>query len=289
MIVFVNAKLNLGLNILKKRPDGYHELSTLFYPVGTNNGKPFNPQPFPDMLEITLSEGTEDCYNFTGNPIYCPPEKNLVVKAVKAFREAVLKKGLSHNAVCLTLDKHIPDGAGLGGGSADASFTLLLLNSLNGNLLSEIELLETAATLGADCPFFILNRPVIASGIGEKMRDVQLDLSGYWAVIVKPAVSISTKEAFSGITPKLTDTSIEFIVSHPVDQWDSLGLKNDFEPGIFALYPRLSRIKEKLYNKGALYAAMSGSGSAIFGIFEGEEQALHATLGFSERTFVCRL
>ena len=277
MIKFVNAKINLGLNIVRKRDDGYHELETLFYPVGVFNGTPENPEPFCDILEVHFRDsGRGDEFSFWGNPIDCPLDKNLVVKAVRGFKAFIdiNYPTLPHIPdVELSLYKRIPDGAGLGGGSADASFTLLALNELNKGLLSKAELIKIAATIGADCPFFIENHPVLATGIGEVMTPFPLDLSGYWAVIVKPDVYISTKEAFSSVTPRKPETSISDILRLPIDQWESNGLKNDFEKPIFHLYPVLSDIKQRLYSNGALYSAMSGSGSSIFGIFPSRDSA----------------
>lgn len=289
MIEFVNAKLNLGLNILRKRPDGYHELSTLFYPVGIFNGTPLNPEPFCDILEINPSRGLESTYSFTGNHVDCEPDRNLAVKALREFEKAIALKGLKCQPVDLVLEKHIPDGAGLGGGSADASFTLRMLNSIHGNPLQVEEMVNIAARIGADCPFFILNRPVMARGIGEIMTPSDVSLDGYWAVIVKPSVYISTGEAFASIKPEEPDVSLEEIVSRPVDKWRELGLHNDFEPGIFAKHPRLGEIKEQLYVSGAVYSAMSGSGSSIFGIFPSRDEALWAMMPFREQVYICRL
>lgn len=270
MISFVNAKINLGLNIVGKRADGYHELETVFYPVGVYNGTPQNPEPFCDILEIHPCESIhKDEFTFSGNPIECPPEKNLVYKAVKAFRAATANKNIPVCNVKVFLNKHIPDGAGLGGGSADASFALRLLNNLFNNALSKKDLIKIAHSLGADCPFFIENRPVIAHGIGEIMQPVDLNLSGYWAIIVKPKIHISTKEAFSGVKLSLPEKPIEEIISLPIEEWDNAGLKNDFESHIFVIYPRLRDIKQHLLDSGAIYAAMSGSGSSIFGLFPG--------------------
>lgn len=272
MVVFVNAKINLGLNITRRREDGYHDLETLFYPVGIYGGTPCNPVKFNDILEIhLLGAGREDEFSFSGNFIDCPPERNLVVKAVKAFKEALLRKGKSEvqdYAVSLSLEKHIPDGAGLGGGSADATFTLKALNKLLGFPFTQEELISIAANLGADCPFFVKNRPVIASGIGEIMIDASINLAGWWAVIVKPAIYISTKEAFAGISPHQPEKPISEIIKYPVGEWSKRGLRNDFEPQIFEKYPLLSDIKELFLKSGASYASMSGSGSSIFGLFK---------------------
>lgn len=293
MVRFVNAKLNLGLNIIRKREDGYHELETLFYPVGLFNGTPENPQPFSDILEIhLLDDAREDEFYFTGNTIDCPLEKNLVVKACREFNRALALTGKNVKPIFIQLDKHIPDGAGLGGGSADASFTLSMLNSLYHNPFSSEELISMAARLGADCPFFILNSPVLARGIGEIMQPFPLDLHDFWCVIVKPDIYISTKEAFSGITPNEPETKIEEILSKPVDCWETEGLKNDFERHIFRLHPRLEEIKRGLKNNGALYAAMSGSGSSIFGIFPDFSQAEKTATSLAtpyQKTFLSKL
>lgn len=281
MIRFVNAKINLGLYIIRKREDGYHELETLFYPVGRYNGTPENPEPFCDILEIHLrGNSREDEFSFSGNSINCEPGKNLVVKAVRAFNSLLHEKGIGTKGVCLTLDKHIPDGAGLGGGSADASFTLTTLNMLYGTPLSNKELLGLAATLGADCPFFIENRPVTAKGIGEEMHSSPLSLDGHWCVVVKPDVFVSTKEAFAGITPKERDVKIGDIVSWPIAEWEARGLENDFENHIFLLHPELACIKTCLKQRGALYAAMSGSGSSLFGIFPDRASAENSYRAF---------
>ena len=284
LIHFVNAKLNLGLNIIRKRNDGYHELETVFYPVGLYNGTPENPEPFCDILEIVATDGDSDRFTFTGNPIDCSHENNLVCKAASAFHEALKETGSGKPCFDIRLEKHIPDGAGLGGGSADASFTLRVLNKLCGNPFDHRQLIGIAAVLGADCPFFIENRPVLASGIGEIMTPVGVNLEGYWAVIIKPDIYISTREAFSGIRPKLPENVLVEIIEHPVEEWKDRGLGNDFEPHIFQLYPRLGSIKESLYENGALYAAMSGSGSSLFGIFPDRESALSAKLDASNST-----
>lgn len=292
MVKFVNAKLNLGLNILRKRADGYHDLETLFYPVGLYNGTPVNPQPFCDILDVVVADSCSDSFFFSGNSIDCPLEKNLVFKALEAFRGLVPEAREVRFSICL--DKHIPDGAGLGGGSADAGFLLAALNELTGFPLSKESLIALAATIGADCPFFIENRPVLASGIGEVMSPVDINLDGLWAVIVKPDVYVSTREAFSGIVPRIPSVSIGDIVSHPVEEWHERGLKNDFEDHIFRLFPTLGSIVSALRNQGALYAAMSGSGSSLFGLFPGQEAAAAAASSLSSmfpssHSFICKL
>ena len=294
MIRFVNAKINLGLNIIRKRPDGYHDIETAFYPVGLFNRSPENPEPFGDILEIHLSRHNgEDEFVFAGNPIDCVPEKNLVCKAVAAFRSEIAKRGKILPGVNIILDKHLPEGAGLGGGSADASFCLSLLNELAGYPMDKETLIRTAASLGADCPFFIENSPVFAEGTGDRMQPIPLNLNGYWSVIVKPEIFISTKIAFAGVTPSEPKAKITEILEQPPVQWESLGLKNDFEDSIFPQFPELADIKKKQYERGALYAAMSGSGSSIFGIYSDRKEAEAVYKDFAVcnklKSFICKL
>lgn len=275
MIQTVNAKINIGLHIIGRRADGYHELSTLFYPVGLMSGMPESPWAFSDILEITpLTEGGSHRFTFTGNRIDCPLEKNLVWRAVDAFDKHYQERtGLHLPAMSVHLEKHIPDGAGLGGGSADASFTLRMLNQLTGELFSPEELSDISSTLGADCPFFIYNRPCLAEGIGEKLTCVDLDLSSYWLVILKPSFGISTREAFSGVAIG-EDRSAALPLHSPPDGWRE-SVYNDFETHLFERYPVLRQLKDALYESGACYAQMSGSGSAVYGIFSslGKAQA----------------
>ena len=292
MVKFINAKLNLGLNIVRKREDGYHELLTAFYPVGKFNGTPENPEPFCDILDIhTTGYNTGDRFRFSGNNIGCQPSDNLATRAMDIFRSTCEEESIACMGIDLELYKHIPDGAGLGGGSADASFALLAANQLHGYPFPKEKLLEMAARLGADCPFFIENRPVTARGIGEIMRPIEPVLEGYWALIVKPDVYVSTREAFAGITPREPERQIEDILRLPVRKWEEEGLRNDFEPHIFDLHPLLADIKEELKGHGALYAAMSGSGSALFGIFSTRGDALEGRKAFGQplKTYVCKL
>lgn len=274
MIKFVNAKINLGLKIGGKRPDGYHDLSTVFYPIGIHAGSPSDPGRLADVIEITFSD--KDMVNVAGMPLDCSVEQNLVYKALTLFRKEVS----SLPPVCISLEKQIPSQAGLGGGSADASFTLLSLNEMAGSPLSQRRLMEMALVLGADCPFFILNKPCIASGVGEILSPIQIDLAGKWAAVVKPAVAISTREAFRHVSPSRPDVPIEDIVRRPLCEWRDL-LVNDFETSVFAIHPDLCKIKECLYDKGALYASMSGSGSAFYGIFASREEAMAAIQGLA--------
>lgn len=277
MITFVNAKFNIGLFITSRRPDGYHDLETLFYPAGLYNGTPENPTPFCDILEITPSGGDRDRLLLAGLKVDCPQEKNLVWKAAELFRSELMKKREdTRDFFDIRLEKHLPDGAGLGGGSADASFTLRMLNELNGTPFSDEELSALALRLGADCPFFILNSPAFAGGVGERLERSSLDLSGWWAVVVKPELSISTREAFAGVTPRKAPTDLRRIAEIPVEEWAAAGVANDFEQSLFPLYPELRRLKEALIDEGASFASMSGSGAALFGLFPTREKAQDA-------------
>jgi len=251
MISFPNAKINLGLNIVERRADGYHNIQTVFYPV-----------PLTDALEIVPSQNGETSLTCYGNVVDCPPDDNLVMRAYRLLCEA-------HDLppVAMHLYKHIPDGAGLGGGSSDASHALTMLNSMFDLKLTDDHLAALAARLGADCPFFIYNRPMLASGIGDVLTPVDVALSGKTLVLVKPAVRVNTREAYSRVVPQEPSCDLLQTLSLPVAAWDGL-LCNDFEPSVFAIYPQLWLIKAALLDAGALYAAMSGSGSAIYGIFD---------------------
>lgn len=296
MIRFVNAKLNLGLYVTERRADGYHNLQTLFYPVGLHNGTPENPEPFCDILEITPEIWRGDLqvasrqiwrendfqFHFTGNSVDCPEEKNLVVKAAKAFRDAL--QGNLSSSYTIRLEKHLPDGAGLGGGSADCAFTLSMLNELEGNPLTREQLIGIAASLGADCPIFILNEPAIGEGIGEVLEPVPEILKGWWCAIVKPPVYVSTAEAFCGINPHMPQEEIRITLSRPIEEWKER-LHNQFEDAIFPLHPELAEVKESLYRSGATYASMSGSGASLFGLFLTREAALKAISHFSTDYF----
>ena len=283
MIRFVNAKLNLGLNIVRRREDGYHDLQTVFYPVGLHNGTPGNPEPFCDILEITPASSTE--FIFTGRRVDCPLEKNLVYKAWRIMKENYPQLA----DFCIRLEKHLPDGAGLGGGSADATFVLRMLNDLSGNPFSDERLAEMALALGADCPFFVYNTPCYAEGVGERLSKVDLDLSGMWCALVKPNLSISTKEAFAGVRPAPASVHLGEILKMSVGQWQGV-MKNDFEESLFPNHPLLAEIKASLLASGAVYAAMSGSGSTLFGLFSSREEAIDSISCFTDcYTTVCLL
>ena len=252
MLTFPNCKINLGLRILGKRPDGYHNLETIFYPIGIK-----------DALEITSSETVT--FNRSGIR-FENEDNNLCVKAYN-----LLKADYPDiPPVDIHLLKCIPIGAGLGGGSSDAAAMLLMLNERYKLDLSVGELLGYALKLGSDCPFFILNRPCYGTGRGEQLDPVEVDLSMYTLVIVNPGIHISTAEAFSRIMPSIPAISLCDIAGLPIGEW-KYNMINDFEKPVFEAYPGIRDIKEKMYAHGALYASMSGSGSTVFGVFDKEK------------------
>ena len=252
MITYPNAKINLGLNIVEKRPDGYHNLETVFYPINLQ-----------DALEVTTWEGEKEYVLTTsGTPIEGDTESNLVVKAYKLLKQDFPEIP----AIDIHMYKHIPTGAGLGGGSADAAFMIKLLNDKYKLGISIEKMEEYAAKLGADCAFFIQNKPVFASGIGNIFESIDLSLKGYYLVLVKPDIFVSTKDAFAHIKPQKPTTSLKEIIRMPVETWRAV-MKNDFEESVFQKFPEIAAIKDKLYDMGAVYASMSGSGSSVFGIF----------------------
>ena len=254
MVVFPNCKINLGLNITRKRSDGYHDLETVFYPIAIK-----------DALEIIKATDSPDNiqYSASGLPIKGKKENNLCINAYQLLKNDFPELP----AVAMHLHKTIPQGAGLGGGSADGAFALLLLNKKFDLGLSTEKLVEYALRLGSDCPFFITNKPCFATGRGEFLEPVNLDLSEYKFVIVNPEIHISTNEAFSSIVPTPVTRSIKEIIQQPIDTWKR-ELKNDFEEPLFQKYPEIKNIKETLYNAGGLYVSMTGSGSTAYGIFE---------------------
>lgn len=270
MITFPNAKINLGLNITAKRPDGYHNLETVFYPV-----------PIEDALEIhVLNNSTDKKFSLhqAGMEITGNAEDNLVVKAY-----LLLDKEFNLPPIDIHLYKHIPSGAGLGGGSADAAFMLKLLNERFELKLTDEKLEEYAATLGADCAFFIKNTPTYAEGIGNIFSPLSLSLKGYQILLVKPDIFVSTREAFSLVRPHEPEYSLKEIITHPVSEWKEQ-MVNDFEASVFPQYPVIGEIKEELYKNGAMYAAMSGSGSSVFGLFAPDITI--PDINFGERSFV---
>ena len=254
MIIFPNAKINLGLNIVGKRSDGYHDLETIFYPI-----------QLQDALEVkTAGRSSEFPYtlHIKGTPIDGEASENLVVKAY-----LLLKDKFQLPPVDIHLFKHIPMQAGLGGGSSNGAFMIKLLNEKFRLGMSVKEMEDISVQLGADCPFFIQNQPVFATGIGNKFEPIQLSLAEYHLVLVKPDISISTREAFSEIKPKHPDVSLKEIITRPVETWKDY-MKNDFEDSVFKRHPQIAAIKDKLYDLGAVYASMSGSGSSVYGFFK---------------------
>lgn len=271
MIAFVNAKINLGLQIVRRREDGYHDLRTIFYPVGLYAGQPENPVAFCDILEIVpVTSNSRFSFITTGRAVDCPVEKNLVWRAADLYFKRFAHPDLS---VDIHLDKHLPDGAGMGGGSADAAFTLRLLRELDHAPLPDDETLARAALeLGADCPFFILNRPAYAEGVGECLSPIDINLAGKWIAVAKPDVFVSTREAFAGVSPAMPEFDLRSLPSIPMERWREI-LVNDFEKSIFPIHPNLEMIKEEFYRLNAIYASLTGSGSCIYAIFDDEDLA----------------
>lgn len=248
MISFPNAKINLGLHVVERRSDGYHNLESLFYPV-----------ELCDILEVI--PGERFGFQSTGLTIKGPEEENLVVRAWR-----LLQKRFDLPPVRIHLHKVIPIGAGLGGGSSDGAFMLKMANDLFMLGMTEAKLEEMAAALGADCPFFIGNRAALATGTGNILQPVDLDLSGYKIVIVKPPLAVSTGMAYKVVTPRRPDHTVAEVVTRPVEEWKEL-LVNDFEEHVFAMFPEIGTIREELFRLGAVYASMSGSGSSVYGLF----------------------
>ena len=263
MITFPIAKINLGLNVVEKRPDGYHNLETVFYPV-----------PLTDALEVqVMAEGFPseyDCDLKVSNiTIDSDEQRNLVVRAYQLLKKDY--PGLPR--IHTHLWKGIPTQAGMGGGSSDCAYMMLLLNQQFQLGLSNEQLIQYAAQLGADCAFFILSRPCYAEGIGEKLQPIDLSLNGYHIAVVRPDIPVPTKEAFSRIHPHYPAQNCRETVMQPVETWRET-LINDFEESVFALHPEIGDIKQRLYDMGATYAAMSGSGSALFGLFKERPDSL---------------
>lgn len=264
MILFPNAKINLGLRVLRRRPDGYHDLMTVMMPLG-----------WEDILEIVPSRSGQTVLSVTGPAaVDCPAEQNLVMKALRAVETDL---GRTLPPVEIYLDKRIPSGAGLGGGSADAAFAVLGLNEVLGLGLTHERMSRIAARVGADCPFFILNRPALCTGTGTTIaEDVHIDFSRYLLAVAKPrTASVSTARAYAGISPCGEAASPTEVLALDVSLWQEL-LVNDFEASVFPEFPEIAAVKDAFRRAGALYAAMSGSGAAVFGIFEDDKLAQYA-------------
>lgn len=272
MITFPIAKINLGLNVVERRPDGYHNLETVFYPV-----------QIQDALEVTLMDDAfpspYDCdLKVTNIAIDGDEQRNLVVRAYHLLKQDFPDIPRMH----AHLFKAIPTQAGMGGGSSDCAAMLLLLNEMCQLHLSQQQLIDYAARLGADCPIFIMNKPAYAEGIGERLQSIDLDLSGYFLAVVRPDIPVPTKEAFSLIKPARPSKNCKDVIRQSIETWRQ-DLVNDFETSVFALHPEIGAIKQQLYQMGAVYAAMSGSGSALFGIFRSAPDLSDAFPGMYQR------
>lgn len=253
MVVFPNGKINIGLQVVEKRTDGYHNIQTIFYPVKTR-----------DILEIITSNADKEInYTQSGLEIEGNSDNNLCIKAYH-----LLKRDFNHLPhIQMHLHKAIPMGAGMGGGSADGAFALKLLNDKYQLNLTESELINYALELGSDCPFFIINKATYATGRGEKLSPINLNLSDYKILIVNPGIHVNTGWAFSQLTPHHPNVNLIEAVSKPVTEWKNL-ISNDFEPSVFKMHPAIADLKSQLYESGARYASMSGSGSSVYGIFD---------------------
>jgi 4-diphosphocytidyl-2-C-methyl-D-erythritol kinase len=253
VIVFPNSKINLGLHIIRKRSDGFHDLETVFYPL-----------PFTDILEIIESRDTDDIsFTASGMPVAGDRENNLCIKAYHLLK----KDHPDLPSILMHLHKTIPMGAGLGGGSADGAYALKLLNDKFQLGLSNDQLINYALQLGSDCPFFIIGKPCFATGRGEILEPIAIDFSQYSIVLVNPGIHVNTGHAFSQVIPAVNGKSIKTILEQPIATWKD-ELKNDFEEVVARQHPEVSQIKNELYANGAVYASMSGSGSTVYGIFE---------------------
>jgi 4-diphosphocytidyl-2-C-methyl-D-erythritol kinase len=272
VISFPNSKINLGLRILRKRSDNYHDLETVFYPL-----------PLCDMLEIIPLKTNlrEKDIPFTKSGVHIDGENsnNLCIKAYRLLKKSFPKMP----AVQMHLHKTVPAGAGLGGGSSDAAFTLKMLNKEFKLGLSQEDLADLAGEIGSDCPFFVINKPCYGTGRGENLEPVELDLSAYKFIVVYPGIHINTGQAFLSVKPQEQERTIKEIIKDPIERWKD-DLYNDFEKATFKKYPEIVEIKDRLYVSGALYASMSGSGSSVYGIFPKEK--IVPPLNFPPRYYV---
>lgn len=269
MISFPNCKINLGLHVVERRPDGYHNLETLFVPV-----------PLCDELEIVSSD--EFSFVQEGIPIGGNIEENLCVKAYRALQADFPQV----QPVEMRLVKHIPFGAGLGGGSSDAAFTLKMVAQLFELPCTTADMEHYASRLGADCPFFVANQVSYATGIGDQLEHISLDFSCYRLVMLKPDDAVSTAEAYRGVVPRMCHNKPDLrqAVRRPISDWRTL-IVNDFENSVFPGHPRIAQLKEFLYQSGALYASMSGSGAALYAFFPPRDSVNFSTLPTKEIIF----
>ncbi|TAH43759.1 MAG: 4-(cytidine 5'-diphospho)-2-C-methyl-D-erythritol kinase [Bacteroidetes bacterium] len=256
MITFPACKINIGLNIISKRSDGFHSIETVFYPI-----------QWADILEIVPGAQESNTVDFrsTGLRLFGPKDKNLCLRAYQ-----LLSEKFNIPSVKMHLHKVLPIGAGLGGGSSDAASTLMLLNKIFKLGASEEELESIAASIGSDCSFFIRNKPMMATGKGEILKPISLKLKNYFIVIVKPRAHISTAEAYASVKPSKPKFDLSEQIQRPISEWKDF-VVNDFEHTIFEKHPGIKNIKNKMYKLGALYASMSGSGSSVYGIFSNEK------------------
>ena len=267
MVFYPNCKINIGLRVVRKREDGYHDLETIFYPV----------YGLRDELEVNRVSGIGNresgvgcSFIQEGLAVDCPAEDNLIIKCYQRMRAKYPQIG----DVRIRFKKNIPFGAGLGGGSSDAAHMAIALNEIFALGLTREQLAEAVRPLGADCPFFIYNTPCYAEGIGDKLTPISMDLSGLRLIMIKPACGVSTKEAYSGIIPKGNSKVLNDLkVLNVLNDFTVLSaLTNDFEKTVFPLYPEIAEIKQRLLDAGAVYAAMSGSGSTVFGLFQHDSE-----------------
>ncbi len=249
MIAFPGCKINLGLRILNRRPDGYHDLDTCFFPV-----------PWTDILEVLPSD--KQSFHFSGLSIPGDVNDNLCLRAYR-----LLQKDFSLSPIQGYLHKIVPMGAGIGGGSADAAHTLRILNSLFELGLSVERLTQYAKQLGSDCAFFLHDQPAIGAGRGEVLEPIEVSLKNYYLVVVTPAIHVGTAQAYANVVPQRPERDVRSVLTEPVIRWKEL-LKNDFEISVFRSYPEIEQIKRTMYVVGAVYASMSGSGSSVFGLFD---------------------
>ena len=255
MIIKANCKINLGLDVVRKREDGYHELATVMLPV----------VGLYDIVEVEpIASGVE--FRGVGIEVDCPMEKNLCVRAARLMQERYGVGGVS-----IVLDKCVPFGAGLGGGSSDATAVIVAINEIYNLGLDKGVLSALAAELGSDTPFFVYNRPMLCTGRGEIMQPVEVDLLGLWLVVAKPSEGVSTAEAYRGVKPCAPVVPLTELLKRPIEEWQG-SVKNDFEPHILAAHPDILVIKNQMLDAGAVYASMSGSGSAVFGLFRKQPQ-----------------
>lgn len=255
MEIKANCKINIGLDVLRRRADGYHDLSTVMVPV----------KGLYDVLTIEQAEASS--LSIVGIEVDCDAEQNICMKALRLMQQ---RYGIGEASI--TLDKRIPFGAGLGGGSADGTAVILALNDIFSLGLDEATLISLAAELGSDTAFFVRNTPQLCEGRGEIMTPIELDLAGYWLVLIKPDANVSTREAYAGVVPAIPELPLTERLQKPIAEWQGC-VKNDFEKSVFAAHPIIADFKQKMIDAGATYASMSGSGSTVFGLFADKKQA----------------